>query len=179
MPLQTLHLKKVLSYIFLLLFLYSAIGYYPFFLLHQNVIRKEIKQRIKNSIPANELFVFSFSEEEYRRLDWEKEDKEFHCANSMYDIVRKSADENGNITLYCINDFRESQLFVNLEEQVQKSSSGGKNAFTIFKLLANISFPAVWSLIVLTESEINFYPFLLPFSFFFHEKIPSPPPELV
>lgn len=145
--------------------------------MRQDAIRKDIKQKIKNSVPQNEMFVFSLSAEEYRNLDWEKKDKEFHYENSMYDVVRKNTGENGTITLFCINDFRESRLFVNLEDQVQKNSSAEKNALKAFKLLADISFPGILITIILIEENPDFFSFKQPVFFSFTGKIPSPPPE--
>lgn len=159
--------------------MYSAIGYYPVFLMRQNAIRKEIKQKIKNAVPENEMFVFSLSEEEYSGLNWKRENKEFQHGNTMYDVVRKSPGENGNITLYCINDTQESQLFGHLDEQVQKNSSAGNHVQKLFKLLSNISFSETINIIFFTEKKGISYSEIKSSIHSFTGKIPSPPPELV
>ncbi len=172
-------MKKLFAYIFLPLFLYGAVGYFPAFLFKQNLLRKEIKQRIKKSFPENELSVFSFNKTEYSKLKWEKENKEFHYENSMYDIVKKLTDENGNIILYCINDKQENQLFAHLEEMVQKNSSNDKTPLKIFKLLSNIVVSQKINFAFVPEKEKNSYSEFQSFFSSFIGKIPAPPPKLV
>lgn len=131
-------MKKLVSYSLLLLFLFCSLGYFPFFLIHQTSLRKEIKQKLKNSVPEKELTIFTFNKEEFSKLKWEKKNKEFHYENSMFDIVRMSRSQNDCVVLYCINDLKEKQLFEFLEKEVGKNTQNTptkKNSHNIFKLL--------------------------------------------
>lgn len=124
-----------------------------------------------------------FTKNEYENIRWEKQNKEFHFGNNLYDVIRSKTNEDGSVSLYCINDFSEKQLFSNLEKDVQKNSTNspsGKTLQNIFKVLSGCYPNAILSgevptLIFRKKTSI------LSHSFFtsFIGKIPSPPPKTV
>lgn len=82
-------------------------------------LRKIIKEQIEAGVPKNKLHFFSFSEEEYKQIDWTRQDKEFRLGNQMFDIVHVEK-TNNSIQLYCINDVEETALFAHLDSIVRQ-----------------------------------------------------------
>ncbi|NOT51789.1 MAG: hypothetical protein HOP10_11000 [Chitinophagaceae bacterium] len=121
-------LRKLTAIIFILIFAFNVAGYYPLFKIKQQKIRKEVRKRIKNAIPNEELtlFVFDTSSEEFKKIQW-VEEHEFRYRGSMYDIVRQSSGENGTLSFYCINDEHEEKLFTSLYKYIEDLSGGNEN----------------------------------------------------
>ena len=118
-------MKRLLSILFLVAITFSTIGINILFPLQQHFIKKEIKRKIKHSLPEKELTLITVNSANENQLDWEDE-KEFHYKGNMYDIVRKKENPDGSITYYCINDTQEKELFINLNNLV-KDKSGKEN----------------------------------------------------
>ncbi len=120
--------RKITALLFIFIFAFNAAGYYFVFKIKQQKIRKEVKQRIRNSIPLEELtlFIFDTSSEEYKKIKW-VEEHEFRYNGSMYDIVRQSPGRNGNVSFYCINDSDEEKLFAGLDKYIGDTGSGNEN----------------------------------------------------
>ena len=112
-------LKKILSIAMVVTFLFNMTGILVVFRLEQARIRREVKQRIKTGLPAEELHVFDFTGEAYQSLDWEREGREFRQGKELYDVVR-SEKHPGGVRLYCINDRQESVLFATLDRLISK-----------------------------------------------------------
>lgn len=99
-------------------FLYNQAGYFIAFKLEQYEVRKEIKQKIKNSVPGNELAVITVDRHNRGELIWLEEGREFLYRNQLYDVVR--LETKGDATVfYCINDTQEEQLFAELDKHVR------------------------------------------------------------
>lgn len=153
------------------------------FRIQQFEVRKEIKKKIKNNVPENELTLLSFhpSSKEYSEIEWIKP-HEFRYKGQLFDIVRQSTGNNGTIHYKCINDKQEEILFENLEEWVQKniesdnnSDPSSKNILKLFSLLYFSSTP-VYSY----EQYINLLPksdYVFNYSAPTLEVVP-PPPQL-
>lgn len=112
-------MKKVLSILLLLIFLYNLTGYYVVFRVLQYRVRREIKYRIKQNISDDELVLISISITDDKCLTWTKPNKEFRYKEEMYDIVRQETKED-MILYYCVHDFKESKLFSDLDGHVQR-----------------------------------------------------------
>lgn len=127
-------------------------------------------------MPQNELTVFHFSSVEFSRLEWAEVGREFYLGKSMYDIVNREINAQGEIVLYCINDIKEKQLFANLDDLVQKNTASQKQTVKIFKLL-----PAVTNSVNPFRVFLNSEKIITDGNSFlsdsFLKKIPSPPPE--
>jgi hypothetical protein len=108
-------LKKLLAFLLISIFLYSQVGYFVAFKIRQAEVRREMKRKIKNSVPQNELAVIKVKKSEH--LDWVKEGKEFRHKGSLYDIVRFEMQED-LIIYHCVNDVQEQELFARLDEHV-------------------------------------------------------------
>jgi hypothetical protein len=123
-------LKKLLVFLLLSVFLYNQAGYFIAFKMEQQEARREIKRRIKNSVPQNELTIIRISSQNVHKMQWVKEGREFMYANGLYDVVRVEAEGN-EMVYHCINDIQEKQLFTDLDEHVRKhmdDSSGERKS---------------------------------------------------
>jgi hypothetical protein len=99
-----------------------SVGMFPVFKMKQYVIRKEIKRRIKNSIPEEELHVLTFHSPE-SDVEWVREGKEFILGDRMYDVVHQEIKGDSTV-FHCVNDKEEAILFAHLEDYVQKELQG-------------------------------------------------------
>ena len=90
----------------------------------QYSVKKQIKRRIKRSVPENELFLIKVTENDIDNhkngFKFIEEEKEFVYNGKMYDVVYR---ENINDTIYfkCINDVQEEKLFVSLDQQIKQT----------------------------------------------------------
>ncbi|MCX6183381.1 MAG: hypothetical protein NT150_15830 [Bacteroidetes bacterium] len=141
------------------------------------MIKKEIKNKIKNSLPANELTIVRCTPNNEHELKWE-DDKEFIYKENRFDVVKKTRNKDGSITYYCINDTQEKQLFANLHKLV-KDKSGAENS--LIKRMIEVHWIMGNSA---EDKEFNFpvnlkqNNFSFAFSYqFLHSKSISSPPE--
>jgi len=173
-------LKRTFSYLFLLIFIFNTVGYFPVFLYLQCQVKHDIKQRIKQSIPQEELTIFTLTEAQYKNLDW-VEDHEFRLNGDMYDVVRKNTDDKGSIVMYVINDKKEKEVFTNLEQQIEdnlENTTTGKNVKKVLKHFTGIYLPFKKLICFVPEKEIQFPLSFQYSSITFIKEIPSPPPQL-
>lgn len=138
-----MRLKKIFSILLVFCIGLSIVGFYPVFVTLQYETRQEIKMRIKQGIPENEIHKIVFAVNE--KINWVREGKEFRLNNQMFDIVRHEQ-VNGQVIYYCINDKEEEQLFANLDELVKKqmedeSSAKGNTAKLLFKIFSQTYIP--------------------------------------
>ncbi len=103
-------MKKFVSSILLVTFLFFIFGYQLYFKYLQYEIQREIKSEIEKSADESELTLIVVSPE--TEIHWIKKNKEFRYKGLMYDVV-KTATENGKKVFYCINDVKEKNLIVN------------------------------------------------------------------
>lgn len=80
-------------------------------------VRKEIKARIKSSVPKNELRALIYNYSNSSEFKWHHK-KEFCYHGTMYDIVSSERLLNGDIIFYCVTDSQETILFKNLGKHV-------------------------------------------------------------
>ena len=134
-------MKKLLSYIVLILFIYNLAGYYIVFKGWQNGIRKQIRYQIRNDIKLLEIEVLTFSKADLLQnkviLEWEK-DKEFRFNDNMYDVVSRK-ETTDSITFVCINDRKEKKLIdqfqAHVNQQQDNAMSKRPNPFKILEKL--------------------------------------------
>ncbi len=137
-------MKKTVPLLLLLVLLFSVSGHFISFKVIQHSIKKEIKKKIKRSVPEIELSVFTFSKAELAGIDWEEKGKEFWREGNMYDVVRK-VETVDCVTFYCINDTQEKTLFANLDDLINRqmnSETQGNNS-SVKKLSTDYFFTAV------------------------------------
>lgn len=120
-------LRKVLTILFLIVFLVQAIGFTFYFNFERNKIKKQLKTFIKEGVPKSQLKVFEFSQKEYSKLNFTKK-KEFKIGERFYDIVWKEKLKSGKLRLQCVDDRQETVLFKNLAFLVDDNLSKNTNS---------------------------------------------------
>jgi hypothetical protein len=117
-------LKKIAPILLIIVLLYNAIGYLIVFKGVQYSVKKEIKRKIKRSVPENELFLVKVTENDIDShrdgFKFVEEEKEFVYKNKMYDVVERKT-INDTIYLKCINDIQEEELFASLDQQIKQT----------------------------------------------------------
>ncbi|MFA7274584.1 MAG: hypothetical protein WC044_11995 [Crocinitomicaceae bacterium] len=157
-----------------------SVGIFPVFKIKQQAIRKDIKRRIKNSIPDEELHILTFRSPA-TDVEWVKEGKEFILGDRMYDVVR--AEVKGDSTVFhCINDTEEAVLFAQLDDYVQKelqSNSHSSKKKTNSSKTVQIQLFCVdfeWFLSIEDPSEKSLFPnYQEAIANRFSDLIPRPP----
>jgi hypothetical protein len=125
-------LKKLLTYIVLILFTNNLAGYYIVYKGWQQGLRQQIKYQIIHGLKLSEIEVLKFSKTDLQSkiviLEWEKED-ELRYNDYMYDVVSRK-ETNDSIVLLCINDHKEKKLIDQFEAYVnqQQDNSTSKHS---------------------------------------------------
>jgi hypothetical protein len=131
-------LKKLTTYIVLILFTYNLAGYYVVFKGWQNTIRFQIRNQIRQESRLLKPEVLTFSKtdliENKIDLEWEKDD-EFCYNNSMYDVVSRT-ESTDSITFTCINDRREMKLIRQFQAYADQQHNHSRS--NPFKILENL-----------------------------------------
>jgi hypothetical protein len=108
-------MKKLAAFSLLAVFLFNSVGYYVVFNISRAQVKKEVKTRMKQAIPDQELTVIEFRKDALSGIRWEKENKEFFYSDKLFDIVKKE-ETASSVIFYCIDDKKEKQLFASLEK---------------------------------------------------------------
>lgn len=119
-------MRRILSFIFLLIFLYSIIGYFPVFFLVQKNIKNQMKKYIDNNsclVITDEMTIFDFNKTNFINIKWKEKNKEFFYENELYDVIAIKKNQNKNIRIYCVNDEKETLLINDFYKQIQHNSS--------------------------------------------------------
>lgn len=141
---------RIVSICAIFILIINIVGYYPVFKVDQYLVRKEIKRRIKESVPHKDLHNFQFLSSEVANLDWVKPKKEFRLDEHMYDVVYRT--EQGDSTYFeCINDVAERNLFAKLDEITKKQTDSGTTPLTSARKMASVYIPSAIDIIIETE----------------------------
>jgi hypothetical protein len=168
----------------LMVMLINTAWYYPVTHYHRGQIRREMKRRIKNEIPENQLHIITVQNINDPSIKWMKENKEFRYKGMMYDIV-KSRKTDSTIEYYCINDIEETILFDQLDQKVQEQMNHQEEkgqGIPVKKLLKSINgnvylIPVNESLALVTDQFVH----QSVYTFFFStpvREILTPPPQI-
>lgn len=115
---------------------FNSLGYYLMHNYLKQQIKKEIKARIKKSVPVEELTILILNEHNANDFKWIHE-KEFRYHGTMYDIVSKDDTVNGMMVLHCITDVQETELFKNLGKYVTNTMNSNQRSTRTGTLLFN------------------------------------------
>lgn len=107
-------MKRLISFLFLIIFIWQLAGFFIYFEIARFHVRKDIKRAIKHSLPQNKFKQFNFTNEEFKYLTWINE-HEFKMNGRLYDVVKKNK-SNVGFSVYCIDDIQETVLFAQLDE---------------------------------------------------------------
>jgi hypothetical protein len=146
----------------------------------QQQIKKEIKARIKQSVPSEELVTIAFRTKNSDEFKW-IHSKEFSYHGTMFDIISIEVMKDGSKLLHCITDKQETVLFKNLRKYICNSMNtdpkNTKAGNMLWTLLGNLFPPAENIFLIITvEQDIILSPYL--FSYLVPNlTIISPPPQ--
>jgi hypothetical protein len=104
--------KKALSVFVLIIFLAHFAGFYIYFFTQLQVVRQEMRAKLK-ALPPEELELFTLSTSEYQKA--KVEDHEIKIVGKMYDIAR-IVEKNGKVLVYCLHDKAEDGLLSFLDK---------------------------------------------------------------
>ena len=170
-------LKKTIILLILFPFLYFSIGYYPFFLLRQQIIKHEIKQKLESGILSCELTELIFDKTDLNSIK-QTDANEFSYKDHMYDIVKIKTDKNNNIHLLCIDDNKENLLISQLNEQTETNKKNHQNTEELFFKLFSKDYLKVKTLTFNSFFEIiNCFTIKNDAYTSFIPDKPSPPPK--
>lgn len=116
-------LRKYLSAIILMFFLFNIVGYYLWFSYVKNNIQKEIRQEIRKGLEDKDLTLITIPIDDESGLCWIKPGKEFTYHGEMFDVVKIKISNNKKY-IYCINDTKEKKLIADFSKN--NESSGPK-----------------------------------------------------
>lgn len=130
-------MKRTVSILLLFAVLLASLGVQVIFTLRTRQIRSEMKQLLKNAVPAENLHSFYFKTES--EPDWVREGKEFKVEDRFYDVVSKEV-VNGQVHYLCINDVEETALFAGLGEWITGHLQHDKKTQQSIQLLQQLTF---------------------------------------
>ncbi len=165
-------MKKFFSWTLLFIVALKIGGFFVILSVEKEMARRQMKQKIAESIDIKTLTCIIGTPENLQKLEWEEDEKEFWFENELYDIV-KTQTLGGLTYYYCISDTNEKeviakikQLSSNLQAQSPISSST-KHVLTlifqptIYSPLYSPSFKTInYTLSTKFKSITTFYHFL-------------------
>jgi hypothetical protein len=119
-------MKKGTSLVLIFSILYSLMGFYLVFNIEKDTIKEEIKEKLINSLPENELSLIKISSGEYSQITWTEEGREFRYNGNMFDVVKIKI-RTDTTYYYCYIDQKENKLFSNLDELVKDQTDSSKS----------------------------------------------------
>jgi hypothetical protein len=108
-------MRKCISFILLVIFLFNVGGYYLWFSVKQNNVQKEIRNEIRKGLKESELTLIIVNINNQEGICWVKAGKEFRYKGDFYDVVKKKI-KNQKLCYYCINDKKEQILISNFNK---------------------------------------------------------------
>jgi hypothetical protein len=175
--------RKLIAAIFIFALLFNAVGAYMVLESMKYSVRKEIKKKIKRSIPGSELHVLQFAisdlEAGTSQIHW-IHTGEFRYKGKMYDIVRRSV-QHGYLILHCINDTDEERLFAGIDALVNdlscKDPKASHKSRIVIHLLTQVMFQEIptfkFSTDRMTMLEFGYTKWTMDI----YADVPSPPPK--
>ena len=118
-------MRKYISFILILIFLFDIGGYYFWFCIWQDHLQKEIRQEIRNGLEEDDLVLITAPINGESGISWIEPNKEFRYKGEMYDVV-KIIIQNQNKYYYCIKDIKEKQLIANYNKNHNSKKEDGK-----------------------------------------------------
>ncbi len=114
-------LRKLFSILFLIIFLYNIVGFYPVFLIRQDIHRYHLLKSKEHMDQDKDIIVITVTSDEAKMLVWTAPG-EFRLNDNLYDVVKTQTNPGGTIHYYCFTDLKEKNLFTMFEEDVEKQS---------------------------------------------------------
>lgn len=104
----------------------STLGLVIMLQVQQQLVRSEVKQKLKLDVDEEELFTFiipnDLQQAKSSGFIWVRPKKEFRYKGGMYDVIRKK--QHAETTEYmCISDTKEAEIFTQLDDLVAQGVS--------------------------------------------------------
>ncbi len=148
-------MKKSLSILFLIIFCWQFVGVFLVFQTSQQIIKNEVKEKLKND---KNLIELSFTKEEYSKIIWIHKG-EFKYDSNLYDLKSKKSVYN-KVILTCFSDIKEQMLvsYTNLSLNSNKDSKNNDHSNLLWKKIAQTNYIKSFNQItfVLNETQIEF-----------------------
>ncbi|HOQ48686.1 MAG TPA: hypothetical protein PLV01_02525 [Candidatus Kapabacteria bacterium] len=171
-------ISKLLALVIIPAILINSAGYALLFSISQRIIKKEIKQLLKSSLPETEveLLKIKIGDPNYRKF----EKNEFFYFGRLYDVIKMEVSD-GYMHIKCINDKKEELLFINLDELIRNTYQyEGSRGYFISKILSLLLFfeelaKTIFlpNISLIQNNRINTEKFIS-----FITEVPTPPPEI-
>jgi hypothetical protein len=115
-------LRKLISILLLILFIYNICGYFVIFKGMQFEIKNNMKNLAVKALPDESFEIIKIANDykESKNIRW-LEKNEFIYKEKLYDIFRVKKDKDYTY-YYCINDKSEEKLFANLQKQTDNNT---------------------------------------------------------
>lgn len=177
-------MNRLTSHLFLIIFIWQLAGFFVYFEIERNRVRKDIKQLIKNGSLKSKCRLFNFTQKEFNNLTWIN-DHEFKMNGHMYDVVKKNKNKHG-YSVSCIDDTQETRLFAELDDATNSNlnNQSEKAPLKSFEKLLNAAYLEPFMTLIdfatiefKEQSNHFFYQSL--FSQFKKQKLLQPPKDLV
>ena len=136
-------MRKPVAILSVFLLLVQSGGYLLFFKAEQVRIRHEVKEKIIESLPDDQLVVLVFSKSSQTFLTAEGRfinDHEIRSDEIMYDVVRTEI-EGDHILYYCFADHQESTLVKNLDLLIDRTTQQHPTTLQHLQLLQHVIQP--------------------------------------
>ncbi|MDT0643064.1 hypothetical protein RM553_09515 [Zunongwangia sp. F363] len=117
-------MKKASAILLLFIFSFNSVGFYIAFGVQLYQIKQEVRQKIIDGTPEEELVQLKYSSATKKEFHWH-EDGEFSYKGKLYDVVRAEKKHAATI-YYCIVDKEETILLASLKKQLEKNSRRNK-----------------------------------------------------
>ncbi len=114
-------MRKVVSILVIIAFLFNISGYYIIFSLIQREIKSDFRSYLKYNFNKEDVIILNIPNSEINgknsEFRWTEKD-EFLYKGKMYDVV-KSEQHNNTSVFYCINDTKEERLLAIYESSIK------------------------------------------------------------
>jgi hypothetical protein len=146
-------IRKYLSAIVLMFFLFNIVGYYLWFHYVKYSIQNEVRQEIREGMADKDLTLITVPLNDESGICWIKAGKEFTFRGEMFDVVKIKI-SNDKKYLYCINDSKEKKLISDFSKNHESDQKAKKllSSFSYIYILQQGAF-----LNILVSSDHNFY----------------------
>jgi hypothetical protein len=174
--------RKVFSLILLFIFLLNIIGFYPIFLIKQQLLKKDLRLLMNQTVIHNKTVILTFNLKENRKLKWIN-NNEFFYEGNLYDVLQQRTEIDGTVYYSCFNDSKEKRLIVQLDEEINRQvENHTKDSHSRKDLTKNLIKEYLQE-----KSDISFlsvandvgYSKQVPIYTSLSEEIQSPPPKSV
>ncbi len=167
-------MRKTLSILLLVTFIFNISGYYLCYVVFQYMIHQEMMQKIQNGLYDDELTCIIVPDNDNSSVSWTEPGKEFRYKEEMFDVIKMKI-HNGQHIYYCINDKKEQQLIAAYSKTHQTKKETEKRNRKTFNFQFRPTLPgadkfASWAEICY-PSIVSIFESNIP-------KIPFPPPEI-